>query len=85
MSREATRDEVAIVLGWLAERGGDELANVWAWECTPMPCWAPSYEQVEEGMRIAAGEVDINDVLRRVYDEMDRLARLPSLSESDPR
>lgn len=74
MTRGATKEEVATVLGWLHEKGGDRLAHTWAWECTPMPCWAPSYEQVEEGMRIAAGEVDINDVLARVYEEMERLA-----------
>ncbi len=82
--REATRDECRTVIGWLTEKGGDELASTWVWECTPMPCGAPTYEQAWEGVCIAAGDLDINDVLRQVYDEMSRLAaEQPSKGRDD--
>ena len=75
MNRKATVDEVAMALDWLREAGGEELASLWAWECTPMPFGKPSIKQVWEAVHFAAGEVDIRDVLRRVYDEMARLSK----------
>jgi hypothetical protein len=69
-----------IVLDWIIESRGNDVAGLWAWETTPMPCGLPSDEQLEAGLRVATGEVHINDLLAATYAEMDRL-----LAEADER
>lgn len=85
--RAATQYEVSAVVDWLKERGGEDLALAWLWECTPAPCGPPSYEQVEDGLRVASGELSMGDLLSRVHAEMDeamaewRASQEPSKSE----
>lgn len=77
--RAATQYEVSTVVDWLKEHGGEELALTWLWECTPVPCGPPSYAQIEEGLRVASGELPMGELLDRVYSEM------ATQSESDER
>ena len=62
------------VYGWIKEAQGERIAELWFWECTPMPCGLPSAEQLDEGLRVATGELAMRDLLRRVYAEMAALS-----------
>ncbi len=68
---EGQRAKAGIVIAWIVEALGEEAASTWAWECTPMPCWLPSDEQLDEGLRIASGELDLREHVTRCYAEMD--------------
>ena len=53
------------VIELLTTRHGQEVADYWAWEMTPMPIGFPSDEQLGQGLRMAFGtkaEVDAERV-----------------------
>ena len=62
------------VLRWIEEAHGERAASSWAWECTPIPCGLPSDQQLDEGLRIASGELDLREHVSRCYAEMERQA-----------
>lgn len=59
------------VIGWIVAERGEPAASTWAWECTPIPCGLPSDRQLDEGLRIATGELDLREHVARCYAEMD--------------
>lgn len=63
------------VVRWITDMQGEEVAQAWVWECTPMPCGLPSDEQLQEGLSLALGEVTIGALLAKTYREMDEELR----------
>ena len=66
------------VVDWIAERHGERAASRWLWNCTPYPCGLPSAEQLEEGLRLAAGEVTLDAVIAACERRMEAaMAEIP--------
>lgn len=59
------------VIGWIVESQGEKAASEWAWGATPIPCGLPSDKQLDEGLRVATGELTIGELLGQVEKEMD--------------
>lgn len=74
MTFDERKDATRAVIAWIVEALGDQAADTWAWEATPMPCGLPSDEQLDEGLRVATGELRMSDLLDRVYAEMAEAA-----------
>lgn len=55
---------------WIDEAHGTEVANLWLWTCTPYPAGPPSQKQMDDGLALAAGEIEFETLRRRVDDEM---------------
>ncbi len=53
MTFEERKQAAKAVVAWLIEYHSEEVANYWAWECTPMPCGLPSDKQLEHGLSMA--------------------------------
>ncbi len=84
------KDAAVTVTRWITDAHGDDVASLWVWECTPMPCGLPSDEQLQEGLSLALGEVTIGALLAKSYHEMNEElalcnARQAAQSESDER
>ncbi len=58
------------VINWIVESQGEKAASDWAWGATPIPCGLPSDKQLEEGLRVATGELSIWELLGQVEREM---------------
>lgn len=70
--RTSLRKAAAVaVTEWIVEMRGEETAQTWAWECTPMPCGLPTDEQLAEGLAVALGDLSIGALLDKCYREMD--------------
>jgi hypothetical protein len=54
LTLEQRRAATESVLVWLTETCGEDVANEWAWEHTPLPCGLPLDEQLERGLQFAA-------------------------------
>ena len=48
------RERTKLVITWLAETCGEDVADMWCWEHTPMPCGLPSDTQLAQGLEWAA-------------------------------
>lgn len=57
MTNEQRKEATIAVYDWLVEYKGEELAQFWMWERTPLPCGLPLDRQLEEGMMMALGHV----------------------------
>lgn len=57
---------------WIAERHGSEIANAWAWNCTPYPFGLPDDETLEQGLSLALGEITLYQLMAKVEEEMSR-------------
>ncbi len=78
---DARKRTTQTVLDWIIELRGNDVASLWAWETTPIPCGLPSDEQLEEGLALAAGEVHISELLRRAYAHMNEVCAAESRTE----
>jgi hypothetical protein len=58
------------VLGWIEESQGSKVASDWAWGTTPIPCGLPSDKMLDEGLRVATGELSIWALLSQVEQEI---------------
>lgn len=58
------------IVDWLREYRGEDEAELWMWNLTPMPCGLPLDDQLEDGLRIAAGEASIYVLLDKAEQEM---------------
>ena len=65
--REAATETI---IGWIVESKGERTASEWAWGATPIPCGLPSDKQLDEGLRVATGELSIGTLLSQVDREM---------------
>ena len=63
--------QTVIVMEWITEKYGPEVASWWYWECTPMPCGLPDDEQLRDGLRLAAGEMSIAQLGEKVDGKVD--------------
>lgn len=63
------QDNVAAVLQWIGESQGEYVAHVWLWQLTPFPRRWPNPDQLHDGMRLAAGEVTIGELLAKRHAE----------------
>lgn len=63
------------VIHWIQETWGNEMADWWAWECTPMPCGLPDDEQLEDGLRLATKEISPGQLQDKMDDWMRELSR----------
>ena len=70
MTDEQRRTATIAVETWIRESLGNDAALLWLWELTPMPCGLPSDAQLDEGLRIAAREAELFEVLERTHAEM---------------
>ncbi len=70
MTRDNRIATAQIIVDWLRETRGDKEAELWVWNLTPMPCGLPTDSQLEDGLRIAAGEVPIGVLLEESEREM---------------
>lgn len=61
------RERSLIVLRWIREAHGDEVAAVWANECTALPGRPLSEELLQEGLSLALGEVTIGELVAKSY------------------
>lgn len=52
MTNEERKAEAGRIAKELSAIGGEELADYWVWEMTPMPVGLPSDEQLEEGRKL---------------------------------
>lgn len=56
---------------WITQYRGEEVANIWLWECTPFPCGEPSKEQLDRGLDVALGTMTIGELVAQVEAEME--------------
>lgn len=80
MDFQERKQATITVLEWLAEAGGDTLANWWLWTATPFPCALPLNEQLDEGLRLATGELSERDLWVKVEAEL-RTVSTPRCTE----
>ena len=52
---KARRKVTKAVLWFMRLTRGEEMANLWAWEMTPMPVGLPSWRQIRVGIAMAIG------------------------------
>lgn len=70
------------VYEWLTEAKDEEFANLWLWAATPFPAGLPSDEQLDEGLRVATGELSLSDVLAKVEADMEEACRISRAAAS---
>ena len=72
------------VIEWISESLGDEVASNWAWGATPIPCGLPSDKQLDEGLRVATGELSIGSLLGQVEQETSEQMDAYMASQAPP-
>jgi hypothetical protein len=69
------QEAFATVAGWIEERLGKKVAHDWVWTCTPYPFGPPTDAMLAEGLAIATGELDPEDLRARIEHEMNEANR----------
>jgi len=54
MTERQRREATQLVLVWLEETCGADVAHDWYWEHTPLPCGLPLDDQLDQGLQWAA-------------------------------
>lgn len=69
MTEEQRRSAFLAVAKWIEEDVSNEAMNIWLYSCTPYPCGLPLDSQLEDGLKVAAGELDIRALFARCEQE----------------
>jgi hypothetical protein len=70
MDERMRREATVTLLEWIAAAHGEKVAHCWAYNLTPIPCGLPLDSQLENGLRLATGEVSLGELLRRADEEI---------------
>ncbi len=68
-------EKLATVYEWIREATDQEQAELWLWNATCYPFGPATDSMLEDGLRVASGELLLDTLLRRVEEETDEAMR----------
>lgn len=71
MTEDQRKEATMALYEWITEAHGERSANEWLWAATCYPCDLPLDDQLEDGLRLASGEISFGALLGKVERQME--------------